>query len=123
MKSLGIRQAKAHLSALVRAASKGECSLVTDNGKLVAMIAPPPDPTLTEAPMQSADDAPPPSDEAPPLFDDDPPPFDEAPLPAGKRLPAANEAPPLTDRAPRQSNPAAFRHALLSAPYPLELDF
>ena len=42
MKSLGVRQAKAHLSALVRAAASGECSLVTDNGKLVAMIGPPP---------------------------------------------------------------------------------
>jgi antitoxin (DNA-binding transcriptional repressor) of toxin-antitoxin stability system len=42
MKSLGVRQAKAHLSALVRAAASGECSLVTDNGRLVAMIGPPP---------------------------------------------------------------------------------
>jgi prevent-host-death family protein len=42
MKSEGIRQAKAHLSALVRAAAAGEPCLVTDNGKLVAMIAPPP---------------------------------------------------------------------------------
>jgi antitoxin (DNA-binding transcriptional repressor) of toxin-antitoxin stability system len=42
MKSLGVRQAKAHLSALVRAAANGECSLVTDNGRLVAMIGPPP---------------------------------------------------------------------------------
>jgi antitoxin (DNA-binding transcriptional repressor) of toxin-antitoxin stability system len=42
MKSLGVRQAKAHLSALVRAAASGESSLVTDNGRLVAMIGPPP---------------------------------------------------------------------------------
>jgi antitoxin (DNA-binding transcriptional repressor) of toxin-antitoxin stability system len=42
MKTLGIRQAKAHLSALVRAAANGECSLVTDNRKPVAMIGPPP---------------------------------------------------------------------------------
>jgi antitoxin (DNA-binding transcriptional repressor) of toxin-antitoxin stability system len=42
MKSLGIRQAKAHLSELVRAAANGECSLVTDNRKPVAMIGPPP---------------------------------------------------------------------------------
>jgi antitoxin (DNA-binding transcriptional repressor) of toxin-antitoxin stability system len=42
MKTLGIRQAKAHLSALVRDAANGECSLVTDNGRLVAMIGPPP---------------------------------------------------------------------------------
>jgi antitoxin (DNA-binding transcriptional repressor) of toxin-antitoxin stability system len=46
MKSLGVRQAKGHLSALVRAAASGESSLVTDNGRLVAMIGPPPqDPT------------------------------------------------------------------------------
>jgi antitoxin (DNA-binding transcriptional repressor) of toxin-antitoxin stability system len=51
MKSLGIRQAKAHLLALVRAATSGECSLVTDNGKRVAMIGPPPpDPVDTEHP-------------------------------------------------------------------------
>jgi prevent-host-death family protein len=42
MKTLGIRQAKAHLSQLVRAASTGERSLVTDNRKPVAMIGPPP---------------------------------------------------------------------------------
>jgi antitoxin (DNA-binding transcriptional repressor) of toxin-antitoxin stability system len=47
MKSLGIRQAKAHLSALARAATSGECSLVSDNGRVVAMIGPPPqDPAL-----------------------------------------------------------------------------
>jgi antitoxin (DNA-binding transcriptional repressor) of toxin-antitoxin stability system len=40
MKTLGIREAKAHLSQLVRAAAKGECSLVTDNRKPVAMIGP-----------------------------------------------------------------------------------
>jgi antitoxin (DNA-binding transcriptional repressor) of toxin-antitoxin stability system len=51
MKSLGVRQAKAHLSALVRAAATGECSLVTDNGRLVAMIGPPPeDPAEAEDP-------------------------------------------------------------------------
>jgi antitoxin (DNA-binding transcriptional repressor) of toxin-antitoxin stability system len=42
MKPLGIRQAKAHLSALARAAASGECSLVTDNGALVSMIGPSP---------------------------------------------------------------------------------
>jgi len=42
MKKFGIRQAKAHLSQLVRAAAAGECSLVTDNRKPVAMIGPPP---------------------------------------------------------------------------------
>jgi antitoxin (DNA-binding transcriptional repressor) of toxin-antitoxin stability system len=49
MKTFGIRQAKAHLSRLVRAAAKGECSLVTDNRKVVAMIGPPPqDPVESE---------------------------------------------------------------------------
>ena len=41
MKTLGVRQAKAHLSQLVRAAAQGECSLITDNRKPVAMIGPP----------------------------------------------------------------------------------
>jgi antitoxin (DNA-binding transcriptional repressor) of toxin-antitoxin stability system len=49
MKTLGVRQAKAHLSQLVRDAAKGECSLVTDNRKPVAMIGPPPqDPAAAE---------------------------------------------------------------------------
>jgi antitoxin (DNA-binding transcriptional repressor) of toxin-antitoxin stability system len=61
MKSLGVRQAKAHLSALVRAAASGECSLVTDNGRLVAMIGPPP-----EDPVE-AEDAP--YEETKPLSD------------------------------------------------------
>jgi antitoxin (DNA-binding transcriptional repressor) of toxin-antitoxin stability system len=42
IKIFGIRQAKSHLSELVRNAAKGECSLVTDNRKPVAMIGPPP---------------------------------------------------------------------------------
>jgi antitoxin (DNA-binding transcriptional repressor) of toxin-antitoxin stability system len=42
MKTIGIRQAKARLSALVRDAAKGECCLVTDNREPVAMIGPPP---------------------------------------------------------------------------------
>ena len=42
MKSLGIRQAKARLSALVRAAAEGDYTLITDNRKPVAMIGPPP---------------------------------------------------------------------------------
>lgn len=51
MKSLGIRQTKAHLSKLVRAAAKGERSLITDNRKPVAMIGPPPqDPVEAEDP-------------------------------------------------------------------------
>jgi antitoxin (DNA-binding transcriptional repressor) of toxin-antitoxin stability system len=49
MKTMGIRQAKAQLSALVRDAAKGECSLVTDNRKPVAMIGPAPqDPVEAE---------------------------------------------------------------------------
>ena len=57
MKSLGVRQAKAHLSALVRAAASGECSLVTDNGRLVAMIGPPP-----EDPVEGEDSSPAPTE-------------------------------------------------------------
>jgi len=65
MKSLGIRQAKAHLSALVRAAANGECSLVTDNGKLVAMIAPPPkDHAQADGPAESVEAPKPLSDAA-----------------------------------------------------------
>jgi antitoxin (DNA-binding transcriptional repressor) of toxin-antitoxin stability system len=40
MKSVGIRQAKAQLSALARAASAGESTLVTDYGKPIAIISP-----------------------------------------------------------------------------------
>jgi prevent-host-death family protein len=40
MKSVGIRQAKAHLSALARAAAAGESTLITDYGKPIAVIAP-----------------------------------------------------------------------------------
>jgi antitoxin (DNA-binding transcriptional repressor) of toxin-antitoxin stability system len=64
MKTLGIRQAKAHLSALVRAAANGECSLVTDNGKLVAMIEPPP-----QDPVEAEDSSPSPTEVAKPLSD------------------------------------------------------
>jgi antitoxin (DNA-binding transcriptional repressor) of toxin-antitoxin stability system len=65
MKSLGVRQAKAHLSALVRAATCGECSLVTDNGRLVAMIGPPP-----QALVEPEDRSPAPTEEPkPPLSD------------------------------------------------------
>ena len=38
--SVGIRDAKPNLSALVRAAAKGETTLITDYGKPVALIAP-----------------------------------------------------------------------------------
>jgi antitoxin (DNA-binding transcriptional repressor) of toxin-antitoxin stability system len=64
MKSLGIRQAKARLSALVRAATSGECSLVTDNGRLVAMIGPPP-----QDPAEAEDSSPAPTEETKPLSD------------------------------------------------------
>jgi prevent-host-death family protein len=40
MKSFGIRQAKAHLSELARAAAAGESTLITDYGKPIAMISP-----------------------------------------------------------------------------------
>jgi prevent-host-death family protein len=82
MKSFGIRETKAHLSQLVRAAANGECSIVTDNGNPVAMIGPLPANAL------NAEDAP----------------------------QAVEETKPL-------SNAAAFRNALLGAPYPLQLDF
>ncbi len=64
MKSLGIRQAKARLSALVRAAAEGECSLVTDNRKPVAMIEPPP-----QDPVEAEDPSPAPTAETKPLSD------------------------------------------------------
>ena len=64
MKTLGIRQAKAHLSQLVRAAAKGECSLVTDNRKPAAMIGPPPQ-DLPEVEGAS----PPPAEDSKPLTD------------------------------------------------------
>ncbi len=38
MKSVGIREAKAHLSALARAAAAGEPTLLTDYGKALAVI-------------------------------------------------------------------------------------
>jgi antitoxin (DNA-binding transcriptional repressor) of toxin-antitoxin stability system len=64
MKSLGIRQAKARLSALVRAAASGECSLVTDNRKPVAMIGPPP-----QNPLEAEDPLPAPTEGTKPLSD------------------------------------------------------
>ena len=42
MKEYGIRNAKARLSEIARAAAAGECSLITDNRKPVALIGPPP---------------------------------------------------------------------------------
>jgi antitoxin (DNA-binding transcriptional repressor) of toxin-antitoxin stability system len=54
MQRLGTRLAKAHLSQLVRDVASGQCSLITDNGKLVAMIGPPPqDPVEAEDPSSS----------------------------------------------------------------------
>jgi prevent-host-death family protein len=38
MNSFGIREAKAHLSALARAAANGEPTLLTDYGKPIAVI-------------------------------------------------------------------------------------
>jgi antitoxin (DNA-binding transcriptional repressor) of toxin-antitoxin stability system len=64
MKTLGIRQAKAHLSQLVRDAAKGECSLVTDNRKPVAMIGPPP-----EDPVEAEDPSPAPTEGTKPISD------------------------------------------------------
>ena len=64
MKSLGIRQAKARLSALVRAAAKGEYSLITDNRKPVAMIGPPP-----QDPDEADDSSPVLPEESKPLSD------------------------------------------------------
>jgi antitoxin (DNA-binding transcriptional repressor) of toxin-antitoxin stability system len=93
MMTFGIRNAKAHLSELVRNAANGECSLVTDNRKLVAMIGPPP----SEA---YGTEIPPPGD--------------------GKE---AKSSPSLVDDEKPLSDAAAFRKAILGAPYPLELDF
>jgi antitoxin (DNA-binding transcriptional repressor) of toxin-antitoxin stability system len=39
MKSAGIREAKARLSELARAAAKGEVTILTDYGKTIAMIS------------------------------------------------------------------------------------
>jgi prevent-host-death family protein len=38
MKSIGIREAKARISALARAAAEGEPTLLTDYGKPIAVI-------------------------------------------------------------------------------------
>ena len=62
MNSYGIRQAKAHLSELVRNAAGGTWSVVTDNGKPVAMIGPLPEedaanPASTPKPSPTPSDA------------------------------------------------------------------
>ena len=57
MITLGIRQAKARLSELVRNAAKGECSLVTDNRKPVAMIGPAPAHSQEAALLEEDDEA------------------------------------------------------------------
>lgn len=63
LKILGIRQAKAHLSELVRNAAQGACSIVTDNRKPVAMIGP-----LPKTPLES-ENSPQPSAKSRPLSD------------------------------------------------------
>lgn len=40
MRSVGIREAKARLSELARAAANGDATVLTDYGKPIAMIAP-----------------------------------------------------------------------------------
>lgn len=55
----GVRQAKAHLSALMRAAASAECSLITDKGKLVAVIGRPP-----QDAAEAEDSSPAPNEEA-----------------------------------------------------------
>ena len=40
MKSVGIREAKARISELARAAARGEATVLTDYGKPVAMVGP-----------------------------------------------------------------------------------
>ena len=40
MKTFGIREAKARLSALARAAAAGEATVLTDYGKPIALIVP-----------------------------------------------------------------------------------
>jgi antitoxin (DNA-binding transcriptional repressor) of toxin-antitoxin stability system len=40
MKSVGIREAKARISELARAAANGDVTVLTDYGKPIAMIAP-----------------------------------------------------------------------------------
>ena len=60
MDAYGIRQAKAHLSKIVRSAAAGVCSVVTDNRKPVAMIGPPPSATSARedsAPAEELSDA------------------------------------------------------------------
>lgn len=59
MNSVGIRQAKARLSALARAAAAGKPTLLTDYGKPLAIIAP-----IPEDAAKAGDDRPPPSDPA-----------------------------------------------------------
>jgi len=93
MQTYRIRFAKALLSELVRDAAGGICSIVTVNRKPVAMIGPLPA-EVTE-PVEIAEPA-------ETMEPDDPPP--------------SQDSKPLSDA-------AAFRKALFSAPYALELDF
>ena len=64
MKIMGIREAKAHLSQVVRDAAMGECCLVTDNRKPVAVIGPPP-----QDPVEAEHSSPPPTKETRRLSD------------------------------------------------------
>ena len=54
MKVYGIRQAKAHLSHIVRSAAAGVCSIVTDNRRPVAIIGPAPSTTSGKEKMPPA---------------------------------------------------------------------
>jgi antitoxin (DNA-binding transcriptional repressor) of toxin-antitoxin stability system len=52
MKSVGIREAKARISELARAAAKGEATILTDYRKPVAMVGP-----LQQAVEETSSDA------------------------------------------------------------------
>lgn len=58
LKEYGIRQAKAHLSEIARAAAAGVCTIVTDNHKPVAMIGPLPMADTVQADLPTAPVAP-----------------------------------------------------------------
>jgi antitoxin (DNA-binding transcriptional repressor) of toxin-antitoxin stability system len=65
MKSFGIRQAKAHLSELARAAAAGESTLITDYRKPIAMISPLVEETMhAEAPATPIEEPKPSTDAA-----------------------------------------------------------
>jgi antitoxin (DNA-binding transcriptional repressor) of toxin-antitoxin stability system len=93
MNRYGIRQAKAHLSELARDATKGVCTVITDNRKPVAMIVPPPSDSDGPENLASADGD-------------------------GPQGPSSSVA-----AEPSSSSAAAFRKAFLGAPFPVGLDF